>query len=187
MAPSRAFDVKFRRVFDGHFDAVNRYCLRRLSREDANDAAAQVFVVAWRKIDEMPEGEGALPWLYSIARYEVSTMRRAGRRLKALRSRLSGLAQPHVQTPDSVVVRRAEHEAVVTALGSLADADREVILLRSYEDLSTSQIAVVLGCSPEAAKKRLSRALKRLRKAAGLPEAATSAGNPRAIQEGGAG
>lgn len=187
MAPSRAFDAKFRRVFDGHFDAVNRYCLRRLSRDDANDAAAQVFVVAWRKIDEMPEGEGALPWLYSIARYEVSTMRRAGRRLKALRSRLGGLAEPRVQSPEAVVVRRAEHEAVVTALWSLPHPDREVILLRSYEDLSIAQIAVVLGCSPEAAKKRLSRALKRLRKAAGLPEATASSQGSRAIQEGGAG
>lgn len=177
-------EIKFRRIFDEHFDAVNRYCLRRLSRDDANDAAAQVFVVAWRKIDKMPHGEGALPWLYAVARLEVSTMRRSVRRLKALRERLGGMAPPGARGPDAVVVRRSEHEAVIEALRSLSRGDREVVFLRSYEELSTPHIGVVLGCSTEAAKKRLSRALKRLRKAAGLPGPAASL-STRAIKEGG--
>jgi hypothetical protein len=52
--PSRLRDAKFRRAFYEDFDAVNRYCLRRLSPDDANDAAAQMFVVAWREVDQMP-------------------------------------------------------------------------------------------------------------------------------------
>lgn len=187
MEPPGGHDVVFRRLFDEHYDAIARYCLRRLPREDANDAAAQVFVVAWRKIEKMPDGPGALPWLYRIAHFEVSTIRRTGRRATALRARLTGLAPTYAQSPDGVVVRRAEHEAVIRALAKLSPSDRDIILLRSYEELSTKQIAVVLGCSPEAAKKRLTRALRRLRKTADLAEAAVSLRNPRAIREGGDG
>ena len=184
-----AHDLRFRRTFDEHFDAVSRYCFRRLPRDDAQDAAAQVFVVVWRKIDAMPEDDRVLPWLYSIARFEVSTMRRSGRRLLALRGKIGGMAQPNLDAlgPEAVVVRRSEYAALFNALSTLSEADREVILLRSYEDLSTSQIAVVLGCSPEASKKRLARALKRLRKAAGFPESGVSTSNSRATQEGGVG
>ena len=169
----RASDERFRRAFDEHFDAINRYCLRRLSPDDANDAAAQVFVVAWRKVEAMPAGQGTLPWLYGIARYEVSTMRRSTRRRRALRRKLDGQRQPTTPGPGSVIVRRAEHEAVIKALDSLSETDREVILLSSYEDLSTAEIAVVLDLSHEATKKRLSRALKRLRKQAGFPRTAS--------------
>jgi RNA polymerase sigma-70 factor (ECF subfamily) len=142
--------------------------------------------VAWRKVDDMPGGEETLPWLYRIASYEVSTVRRSGRRLASLRGKLSGVRVDSSPTPDAVVVRRAEHAAIVDALWSLPAPDREVILLRTYEELSTAQAALALGCSQEAAKKRLSRALRRLRKAAGLPEPAAMS-ESRAIQERGDG
>lgn len=186
MSPIASSDAKVRRAFDEHFHAVLRYCLRRLPPEDANDAAAQTFAVAWRKVDNMPEGDGTLPWLYRIASYEVRTVRRSGRRLASLRSKMNGVRPESSPTPDAIVVRRAEHDAVVDALWSLSEGDREVILLHTYEDLPTVQVAVVLGCSHEAAKKRLSRALQRLRKAAGLAEPAAIS-NSRAIQEGGDG
>ena len=171
-------------MFDEHFEAVMRYCLRRLPTDDANDAVAQVFAVAWRKVDDMPDGDGTLPWLYRVASFEVSNVRRSGRRLASLRAKLKGVGDVVAPGPDTVVVRGAEHDAVVEALRSLAPGDREVILLRTYEDLPTAQIAAALGCSHEAAKKRLSRALQRLRKAAGLTEPATTT-DTRAIQEGG--
>ena len=187
MQPAGVRDASFRQMFDEHFDAVARYCLRRLPREDAEDATARTFVVAWRKVEEMPAADAALPWLYRIASYEVSTIRRSIRRFRSLRSRLGGLAPSSSPNPDTIVVRRAEHEALVAALASLRPADREVILLRSYEDLPTTEIAAVLGCSPEAARKRLSRALRRLRRTAGLPEPAPLSRNSRAIEEGGDG
>ena len=82
------------------------------------------------------------------------------------------------------MIQRAEHRAVLAALSALGDADREVILLRSYEGLSSDQIAAVIGCSPAAARKRLSRALRRLRKAAGMAPAAASVGGPEAVEGG---
>lgn len=185
MKPTSKPDATFCRVFDNHFDAVTRFCLRRLPRDDVNDAVARVFVVAWRKVDEMPEGDEALPWLYRIAHYEVSTIRRSNRRLFSLRNRLSGLPRPHSQCPEAIVIRRAEYEYVVKALNTLPDKDREIILLRSYEDLSITRIAAVLGCSPDAAKKRLSRALGRLRTATGLVEPVQDIARPVRSKGGG--
>lgn len=184
MRSSASSDARFRRAFDEHFDAVMRYCHRRLPTEDANDAAAQAFTVAWRKVEEMPPGEGTLPWLYRIASYEVSTVRRSSRRLVSLRTRLGGVRPEATPAPDAIVVRHSEHEAILDALWSLSPKDREVILLRTYEELPTAQVALVLGCSREAAKKRLSRALERLRKAAGVPAPAVM-DESRAMPEGG--
>jgi RNA polymerase sigma-70 factor (ECF subfamily) len=63
------------------------------------------------------------------------------------------------------VVRRSESRRVLNALDGLRPADREVLRLRAWEGLSATQIAAVLGLSPHAAEKRLTRAMKRLKSA----------------------
>ena len=67
-------------------------------------------MVAWRKFDEMPGVERTLPWLYGIARYEVSVMRRTGRRLEAIRRRLKVLMHSYALSPDAVSQFAAELE-----------------------------------------------------------------------------
>lgn len=174
MGVSATSDVKIRRTFEEHFDAVSRYCLRRLDAEDAREAVARVFVVAWRKIEDMPHTDATLPWLYRIAFYEVGTIRRTTRRLVALRSRLNGQAPPHNPGPEAIAVINAEREAVIDALNTLSDTDREVILLRSFEELTIPEIAVAIDCSEAAARKRVDRAMARLANAAEKTAAATS-------------
>jgi RNA polymerase sigma-70 factor (ECF subfamily) len=178
-------DAKFRKAFDEHFDAITRYCFRRLPTSEANDAAAAVFAVAWRKIDQMPDDDHTLPWLYGVARHEVSTFRRSIRRATELRARLG--RQPHYPEPgpETVVVRNAEQVELLRALAALSQADQEVLRLRVYEDLTLSQIAIALGCTPEAAKKRSARAMKRLRKAATYTSRPGAPIGPRAIPKGG--
>ena len=73
-------EARFRWAFDTYFDTVNRYCLRRIPVSDVNDVVAEVFVVAWRKIDTMPDAGDVLPWLYGVARNEINNRRRASRR-----------------------------------------------------------------------------------------------------------
>ncbi len=51
---------------------VHAYCARRLAAAQAADAVSEVFLVAWRKIDQVPEGAAALPWLYAVAYRVVS-------------------------------------------------------------------------------------------------------------------
>lgn len=184
MGASPTTDTKFRRIYDEHFEAVTRYCLRRLPVAEVNDATAEVFLVAWKKIDRVPTGSDSLPWLYGVARNVVRNATRSTRRSGRLTGRLGGLAAPPPVDPPSVVVRRSEDEALVAALGRLGEDDQEVLRLRAYEGLTAPQIATALGISAEAAKKRMSRALARLRKAASLPQSQVSP-HPRAIPKGG--
>ena len=184
MVPEDANGLKLRRAFDAHYNAVSRYCHRRLPPHAANDATAQVFAVAWRKIEDMPVGDAALPWLYAVARYEVSSAQRSERRLRNLRTKLDGQARALEDGPAAVVVRNVEHEELLAALGTLRPADQEVLRLRVYEELPPAEVAAVLGCSVEAAKKRSVRALRRLRRAAGIDQPRTIASSASTGEEG---
>lgn len=180
-----ATEAKFRKVFDAYFEAVNRYCLRRIPAGEVNDVVAEVFTVAWRKVESIPDGNAALPWLYGVARHEVNNRRRSSRRYRALKDKLGGQADHPDPGPELVVLRNAELRQLMRALASLSPADQEILLLRTHEELDNSQIGIVIGCSPEAARKRLSRATARLRRAAGIPEPQTAVRGTRVIQEGG--
>ena len=184
MGASPTTDSKFRRIYDAHFDAVNRYFLRRLSLVEVNDATAEVFLVAWKRIDRIPAGDDALPWLYGVARNVARNVTRSSRRSSRLLGRVGGLAWAQQPSPEAVIVRRHEDEELLAALKSLSSGDQEVLRLRAYEGLSAPEIAVVLGIGPEAAKKRVARALSRLRRATTIPESSASS-QPRVIPEGG--
>ncbi len=180
-----ANETKFRRVFDQHFAAITRYCFRRLPASQANDAAASVFTVAWKKIDQMPEDDHALLWLYGIARNEVSTFRRSLRRAATLRSKLAWQPRYPEPSPEAVVVRNAEQAGILEALRTLNHSDQEILRLRAYEGLSLNEISIALGCTPEAAKKRSARAMKRLHKTAGHVMRSERPHDTRAIPKGG--
>ncbi len=182
--PNRA---RFDQIFAEHYESVSRYCHRRLPPDDANDATAEVFVVAWRKIDEVPQGDEALPWLYGVSRNEVSRARRSIRRSGALHTKLGGQASYPDAGPEVVVVRNADHERLLAALGRLKPNDQEVLRLRAYEHLTLAEVSIVLGCSVPAAKQRSARAMKRLRQAADLPGAQRATPGSRANQRGGGG
>lgn len=178
--------VRLRRAFDAHFEALNRYCLRRIPVDDVNDVVADVFVVAWRKIGDMPDEPETLPWLYRVAHHEVLNSRRSSRRFAGLQARVGSQPVPVDAGPEPEVVRNAELDAVAAALESLAPKDREILMLRTHEELTFPEIAIVLGCSPEAARKRSDRALGRLRRVARIVDAPDATSAPRAIEEGGA-
>jgi RNA polymerase sigma factor (sigma-70 family) len=180
-------EMRFRDAFDAYFDAITRYCFRRLHPDKTEDAVSNVFVVAWRKIDEMPEGDQTLPWLYGVAMNEVRTFRRSIRRSTALRAKLNGQPRYPDPGPEAMVIGSAEQAQLVRAFRTLGAGDQEILRLRAYESLQVNQIAIVLGCTPEAAKKRCSRATKRLRDAVDRSGRRRTPTGSRAIPEGGDG
>lgn len=149
-------------VYQSHFTAIRAYCMRRLPTDEANDAVAEVFLAAWRRIEELPTGVGELPYLYGIARNKVATSRRSTGRRTRLARKANALAPDSPAGPEAIVMARAETDAVDAALAQLRPDDREIIRLRAWEELTGPQIAEVLGISTAAAHKRLSRALDRL-------------------------
>lgn len=153
---------RFASLYERHRSAIWLYCRRRVGVDGADDAMSDVYLTVWRRIEEAPSAETALPWLYRIAYLTVSNHWRTVRRKNRLREKATAMG---VTTPkplaDEVVVRE-EVRLVVTLLQELREPDAEVLRLAAWEQLNTAEIGAVLGIEPGAAKQRLSRARKRL-------------------------
>jgi RNA polymerase sigma-70 factor, ECF subfamily len=145
----------FEALYDRCAPGVLSYCLRRTTRELAEDAFAETFSVAWRRRDAIPSEP--LPWLYGVARKVIANQRRSARRQAAVARRLveTTPAPSADEMPESP--RR-----VVTALSRLGEADRELLMLVAWEGLKPTDAARVLGITPARCRVRLHRARRRL-------------------------
>jgi RNA polymerase sigma factor (sigma-70 family) len=146
-------EESFRELFGRHYGEVFGYTARRLGRDDAADATAEVFTVAWRRIRSVPEEPGALPWLYGVARRVVANHQRSRTRKDRLSARALSEPEPRFES-DSVDLD--------AALAALRESDREVLRLVAWEGLGPEGLAKALGCSRNAAVVRLHRARARL-------------------------
>lgn len=148
-------EKRFTELVHVHGDAVHRYLRRRYlgaDGSDAEDLLADVMAVAWRRLDDVPQG-AELPWLYGVARRRLANAR--GR--SARRDRLAAPLRP--RGPSS----SAEDEALAdlalrAALERLPEKEREALTLTAWEGLTPEQLAIALGVSVNAAAIRLSKA-----------------------------
>lgn len=154
-------EERFDRLYEQYFPEVLAYCLRRVVAADAHAAANEVFEVAWRRIDDVPDGDAARAWLYTVARRVVYRYWRGTSRFRRLVGRAS-VIEPPAPAPDEVVVRRAELDCVLEALARLKPSDRELLRLAAWEELPHAEIARTLGCSVAAIDQRLHRAKGKL-------------------------
>jgi len=154
-------DEVFQRLYAANFDPLLGYALRRVVRpEDAADVVAETFLVAWRRVYDVPGGDEARLWLYGVARRTLANHHRGEGRRDRLGQRLREQLATCVPDPAERIV---ENLAVENALAGLGSADREVLELSIWEGLEPREIAVVLGATPLAVRSRLSRARSRLR------------------------
>lgn len=150
--------ARFARVFREHFDAVMAYALARTDVETAKDAVADVFLVAWRRRQEIANPE--LPWLLGVARKTLADQWRSQRRQHATEEQ-AGLHASDSQGAHAPEDQVAERDAVLTALNSLREADRELLRLIAWDGLDLRAAAEVLDCSVVTLGVRLHRARKR--------------------------
>jgi RNA polymerase sigma-70 factor (ECF subfamily) len=154
-------EAHFELLYATHHRAILSYCARRCQRWDAWDAAAEVFVVAWRRFDEIPPPEEARAWLIGVAFRVLANQRRsAGRRARLFEK--ASRDRAWAPMPDEQVLRNEEDRAVIEALSRLSRTDREIVQLALWEELSANDIAVVLGISRAAVDQRFARAKQRL-------------------------
>ncbi len=154
---------RFERLYGEHGRALLAYALRRTSdAQDAADLVADVFLVAWRRLDDVPSGEGGRLWLYGVARHALANQQRSERRRERLAERLHRELPAAVQ---SMPAPAPETGALRAALGRLGPEDQEILRLTGWEELTPGEIATVLGISPIAARSRLHRARRRFRTA----------------------
>jgi RNA polymerase sigma factor (sigma-70 family) len=150
-------ELAFRRIYQAHLRQIAAYARRRLSDDEADDVVAETFLIAWRRLDQIPEGALALLWLYAVARRVVGQHYRSTQRRGRLLTKLAGQAR---EDPPSMATG-IEHKAVHEALARLRPRDQEILRLSEWEDLSANDIALVMGCSANAASIRLHRAHRR--------------------------
>jgi RNA polymerase sigma-70 factor (ECF subfamily) len=153
--------VQFSRLYREQGRAILAYALRRVEdREDAADVVAETFLVAWRRLGEVPAGTGARLWLYAVARHVIANLHRTERRRSRLGRRLAEALQTELATHPAA---RDEAAEILRTMADLSDEDRELLLLVSWEALTPGEAAKVLGISSIAARSRLHRARRRLR------------------------
>jgi RNA polymerase sigma factor (sigma-70 family) len=166
----------FRRIYESYYRHISAYARRRVDEADAEDVVAETFLVAWRRLDQVPEGDRTLPWLYGVARRVLSQLHRGGRRRGRLIARLETSRQE--TSLDMEDLGRVDDQQLVrAALSRLREPDREILRLSEWEDLSPAQLAVVLDCSTNAVTIRLHRARKRFGKALSVIDAAVEPGD----------
>lgn len=158
-------ELRFRELYESHHRAIVAYFLRRMSPEAAYDAAEDVFVVAWRRLDQVPTGHRALPWLYGVAHRVLANHRRRVARATRLTERVAANPPAPPAGTDVEAVTRVEAAAMLEALATLPPADQDVLLLTYWEELPHADIGLILGCSTGAVHVRRYRAVRRLENA----------------------
>ncbi|MGW3285111.1 RNA polymerase sigma factor [Streptomyces sp. NPDC001002] len=164
-------EERLRALYAAHYGRVLSFARRRApDPETAQDVAAETFLVAWRRIDKVPdEADGELPWLYAVARNILANQLRGQRRGGRLTARLGRTAPVAAAAPDHAGgVVEALH--VRQALAALSDRDQETLRLIGWEGLDTAAAARVVGCSARTFAVRLHRARQRLERELALRE-----------------
>jgi RNA polymerase sigma-70 factor (ECF subfamily) len=141
---------------------VLAYFLRRTDATSARDGAAEAFLVAWRRIDDVPTGDSTLPWLYGVARKVLANQRRSRDRYAALGKRLTTVGVREEPSPEVVVLRRAEDSEMLDAVGRLRSEDQEVLRLTVWEELTHAEVGEAIGTSAHAVTQRLHRITRQL-------------------------
>ncbi|TCO41522.1 RNA polymerase sigma-70 factor (ECF subfamily) [Kribbella antiqua] len=152
---------RFEELFGAHREAVLGYLRRRTdSGHDAADLLADTFLVAWRRLDDIPPGNQTRPWLYGVARRTLANHRRGEGRRHALATKL----RQELTDLDSMDRSLPDDTPAARAFRALPEQERELLSLVAWEELDIAQIAITLGISQNAVRIRLHRARKRFAK-----------------------
>lgn len=167
----------FRDLYEANYDRVLAYSLRRAEAQDAWDAVAETWMVAWRRFDDVPSEP--LPWLFGVCRKALANKRRSSGRRSALHDRIAGTAETaHRDHAEAV----GERDRITSALGRLRQADREALLLVAWEGLKPAEAAIALGCSARTFSVRLHRAKARLARELAFSSESVESAAPRVVR-----
>ncbi|MBK8906240.1 MAG: sigma-70 family RNA polymerase sigma factor [Anaerolineaceae bacterium] len=158
---ARQDPAAFGALYDRYVDRIFAYTARLLRDEAAaQDVTAVTFEKALKHIRRYEwRGHSFAPWLYRIARNEAMSKLRRQKWL----SPKSWFGSTELRATETAVQTRQTHQAIHRALARLRPKDRDIIVLRYLEELSSEDVADILACSPDNVYVRLHRALARLR------------------------
>src|SRR5206468_5258019 len=147
-------------MFDRYAGRVYAYAARRSTPDVAGDVVAETFLIAWSKLDTVPEE--SLPWLLGVARRVLANRRRSDERREAFTARRARELRdsPSLDSADAIATRMA----IEQALDRLPPSEREALTLVAWDGLDVRSAAAASGCSPARLSVRLHRARRRLMK-----------------------
>lgn len=136
----------------GVFEPLQKYLLRRAPRGIADDLLADVLLIVWRRLDEVPTSN-PLPWCYAVARNVLGNSRRSETRRLRLVEKLESdpTTHRHLEGPGE------GDPELQQAMEELSEADRELVRLWAWEQLEPREIAIVLETTANAVSLRLGR------------------------------
>lgn len=155
--PDRGESLRFREFYEANASSIFAFASRAgLGRVEAQDILAETFLIAWRRLGDVPPSPEDRLWLFGVARNLIAKSRRK-----------------HVRNIQLLTVLRNERTTVASrdgeadsgllqAIEQLPEKEREVIHLIIWEQLTHQEAAIILGCSPNATRLRLHRAKQHL-------------------------
>jgi RNA polymerase sigma factor (sigma-70 family) len=171
--------MRFTAIYDACRQRVWAYAAARAGRQAADDVVSETFMVAWRRLADVPEP--ALPWLLGVARNVLrNRFREEARRGAFVTDFAEAPDERALRLPGAdgdIAERVAERLAVLRAMAALPEGDREILILVAWQGLSPKDAAKVVGCGATTLRVRLHRARKRLLRA--VEDAPPQAARPR--------
>jgi RNA polymerase sigma factor (sigma-70 family) len=173
----------FARIFDRHYQAVHRYLARRVPRAHADDLASMTFVVAFERRGSFREqSTSARPWLLGIA---TNLMHERARREHREQGTIAELSDEHAVVEGAYrdVDEGPDTARLARALATLDPAQRDVLLLHAWEELSYEEIAQGLDVPLGTVRSRLARARAHLSSQLQEPRASPDQAHARSTDD----
>ncbi len=160
MTDTEADAGRFAAMYAENRSRVYAFAVSKAGRQLADEILSEVFMIAWRRFGDVPEAP--LPWLLAVTRNVAMSQSRSLARERSMASEVAAWVADAQSPVGDIADDVAERVAVLTALATLAEPDRELLTLVAWHDLSPKAAAQVVGCSTAAYFVRLHRARRRL-------------------------
>lgn len=166
---ARTDKTAFAALFRRHYDEIYRYCARRLpGAAVAEDVTSQVFLKMVKHFNSFMGDENAFRcWLYRIACNEINShYRSSGRQAKAFEQLKidCDTEQPNtIDDCDNADENEAQKAFLQEAVSELSPEHQDILTLRFYEGLNSTEIGEVLDMKPATVRSHLARALAKIK------------------------
>lgn len=157
-------ETAFTELYETHYSPVRHYASACVSAGDVDDIVAETFLVAWRRLDDVPT-DWARGWLIGVARNVVRSRQRASRRATAFIDQLTAAPTAEAAGVDEQHIAGQQVASLRSAMATLKQSDQELLVLAGPYEFSLEEIAVAFDITANAAGVRVHRARERLRAA----------------------